>query len=649
MIGAIVGDVLGSYYEAASTKAKNFALFHELDRFTDDTVLTVAVARAILESTDDSDATGAAPTVGEYSRILRTVASRYPNAGYGGSFRRWLSDESMGPYNSWGNGSAMRSSPVGWAFGTEIEVLDQAKLTALPTHNHPEGVKGAQAVALAVFMALHGSTKKNIGATVQARFGYDLRRSVDDIRSIYEPDVSCQKSVPEAIVAFLDSANFEDAIRNAISFGGDADTQACIAGAIAEAFYGGVPQKLLTFVLPRLDDFLLEWALAFARRYSPASTTAALDREIDARLVSPGQTPRRKAPYTILMHADAWRRIEDYAAKLAGQHDAAGAHLRDQLVKLPVPKADAQWLTIALLNTKRPQIFAESEISGEGSDWTATELGILGDISVAVPVTIYDDGLHHGPSIHDRPFPGTLLFVPGALLRNGQGGTPADWSVTQGGRVDQDRYESLYEGRLLPLLRYASAAAVSRGNKAFVTIPGLGCGQFAGPFRGTLGVRLREALAAILARHAAALPGIRAVWFDPYSECENERRQIGHISYFVRPLTKNHPPQPQLCPPWSFQERGDDFSGCELFSMVAWDHVSWPGNDFYTGSRSTDDGVKAAASDSMFALTGVRGQYNADKNCYEPPEGFGSWEQVVLGNNLQIRAVDNVIVVDTTE
>lgn len=241
MIGAIVGDVLGS-------------------------VLTLAVARAILGA-----AGPAVPAPEDFGRHLRDFGGRYPRAGYGGSFLRWLQDASMGAYGSWGNGAAMRSSAVGWAYDDVDDVLLVAERTALPTHDHPEGVKGAQAVALAVFLARHGASREELRAELSRRFGYDLDRTVDEMRPGYQFEISCRRSVPEAIVAFLDSTDFEDAIRNAISLGGDADTQACIAGAVAEAFYGGVPESILAWVLPRLDGPQLRIAREFAGRYLAAT------------------------------------------------------------------------------------------------------------------------------------------------------------------------------------------------------------------------------------------------------------------------------------------------------------------------------------------------------------------------------------------
>jgi ADP-ribosylglycohydrolase len=244
MIGAIAGDIIGSVFEWCPTKRTDFSLFHLLSAYTDDTVLTMAVAEAILKD-------------GDYGRAIKSFARHHPGRGYGGRFMMWMLSPSTEPYNSFGNGSAMRVSPVGFAFDTEDNVLEEAKRSADVTHNHPEGVKGAQATALAIFMARKGRSKADIKREISGRFGYDLDRTLAEIRPAYKFDVTCQGSVPEAIIAFLESDSFEDAIRKAISLGGDADTQACITGGIAEAFYHDVPPEITESVRKRLpDDFL---------------------------------------------------------------------------------------------------------------------------------------------------------------------------------------------------------------------------------------------------------------------------------------------------------------------------------------------------------------------------------------------------------
>ena len=263
MIGAIAGDIVGSVYEHYQIKTKDFPLFHPRCEFTDDTVLTVAIADAILAGHS-------------YSQSVRQIGRRYPDAGYGGSFIRWLHSDDLRPYNSWGNGSAMRVSPVGFAFTTEDDVLREAARTAEISHNHPEGIKGAQATALAIFLARTGGAKEQIRSETKRRFGYDLDRSVASIRPAYSFDVSCQGTVPEAIIAFIDSDSYEDAIRNAISLGGDSDTLACITGGIAEAFYGGVPREIREKVQQYLTADLWDITDRFCQKYGMGESNKGL-------------------------------------------------------------------------------------------------------------------------------------------------------------------------------------------------------------------------------------------------------------------------------------------------------------------------------------------------------------------------------------
>jgi ADP-ribosylglycohydrolase len=248
LFGAVAGDVIGSVYERRAAPSRDFPLFSERSRFTDDTVLTAAIASAIVDARRESPA--AEP---DYHTAVLTFARKWPHAGYGGNFRRWIHSTNPAAYNSWGNGSAMRVSPVGFAFDDEASVLREAERSAAITHDHPEGIKAAQAVALGVLLARQRRSKDEIRATLTDRFAYDLDRTVESIRPTYHFEVSAQKSVPEAIVAFLDSTDFESAVRNAIWLGGDADTQACIAGALAEAYYGGVPAHIVTETGRRLD------------------------------------------------------------------------------------------------------------------------------------------------------------------------------------------------------------------------------------------------------------------------------------------------------------------------------------------------------------------------------------------------------------
>lgn len=245
MIGAIAGDIIGSVYEGAPIKTTDFQLFSLHSTFTDDTVLTVATADCIVNGKD-------------YARTYKEYGRRYPRAGYGGKFLRWLMSSGYEPYNSFGNGSAMRVSPVGFAFQTLEEVLSQARRSAEVTHNHPEGIKGAQAVAAAVFLAREEIPREEIKIYIQDNFNYTLQQHLNQIRPHYRFDSSCQGSVPQAITAFLESDNYEDAVRKAISIGGDSDTIACIAGGIAQAYYKEIPLFIVEKVKEVLPPDLLE-------------------------------------------------------------------------------------------------------------------------------------------------------------------------------------------------------------------------------------------------------------------------------------------------------------------------------------------------------------------------------------------------------
>ncbi len=302
MYGAILGDIIGSSYEFRPCKRKDFLLFTEASRYTDDTVMTLAVARAFLDllaEGRDADQAGArlggggelegGPSLGLASqegptcrpklpspdrvqealtRRMREYGLRHLDAGYGGGFSRWLQDPEAGPYHSFGNGSAMRVSSVAWLFD-DIDLVSQAaRLSAAVTHNHPEGVKGAEAVASCIFLARQGVSKAGIKHYVTEAFDYDLDRTLAEIRPGYSFDVTCQGSVPEAILAFLEGRDFEDCIRNAISLGGDADTQAAIAGSIAEAYYG-LPEVLVKHIQTYLPEDLLEVAADFQTQKLP--------------------------------------------------------------------------------------------------------------------------------------------------------------------------------------------------------------------------------------------------------------------------------------------------------------------------------------------------------------------------------------------
>ena len=253
MIGCITGDIVGSIYEHRTIKTKEFPLFGKGCTFTDDTVCTVAIADALVEG-------------GDFATSLRTWCRRYPEAGYGGMFGRWILADDLPAYGSYGNGSAMRVGPVAYVGRDEKEVLDLAAASSAVTHDHPQAVAGAQAVALAMWLARQGAGRKVIRDTITARFGYDLSSTVADIRQGYGYDISSAGTVPPAIVCALRARDFEDAVRNAVSLGGDADTLACIAGGIAEILHG-VPADIARTTLTYLDRDLTGTAEKFCRRY----------------------------------------------------------------------------------------------------------------------------------------------------------------------------------------------------------------------------------------------------------------------------------------------------------------------------------------------------------------------------------------------
>lgn len=255
MLGAIAGDIIGSVYEHRPIKTTDFPLFQSKSRFTDDTVLTVAVADAIVKKND-------------YQSALKTYGQAYPDAGFGMLFFNWLFSADSRPYNSFGNGSAMRVSPVGFAFETREAVLAEAEKCAAVTHNHPDGIAGAQAVALAVWMARQDAAKDDIKREIETQFGYDLSRRLDAIRPGYQFDVTCQGSVPEALIAFYESENLEDAIRKAISLGGDSDTLGCITGGIAQAYYKKIPEDIINKVYARLPEPFVPVIENFNRRFN---------------------------------------------------------------------------------------------------------------------------------------------------------------------------------------------------------------------------------------------------------------------------------------------------------------------------------------------------------------------------------------------
>ena len=262
MIGAIIGDTIGSIYEHHNIKTMDFPLFTGKSRPTDDSVLTIAVSKALMDTMGQDEDSVYTALVAEMQYFGRL----YPNAGYGGTFKRWIFSENPKPYGSYGNGSAMRVSSVGWMYPTLEETRCIARLTSVTTHNHREGVKGAECVASAVFLARTGAKKADIKRYIEEEFDYNLDLPLDAIRESYGFDVTCQGSVPQAIRAFLEGYSFENAVRLAVSIGGDSDTIACITGGIADAMYG-VPEELQKAVLSRLPEPLLAQVKRFHTEY----------------------------------------------------------------------------------------------------------------------------------------------------------------------------------------------------------------------------------------------------------------------------------------------------------------------------------------------------------------------------------------------
>lgn len=257
IIGAIAGDIIGSVFENNRIKTKDFDLFTRKSQFTDDTVMTLAISKWLCADKDSKDV---------LIRNLKYFGNLYPNAGYGGRFMKWLAQDSPQPYGSWGNGSAMRVSPCAWVADSLEEAQDLARTSAIVTHDHPEGVKGALATSDAIYLARVGASKDEIRDHIEVRYDYDLSFTVDDIRPEYSFEISCQKSVPESIVCFLDAKDFEDTIRNAVSLGGDADTMAAIAGSIASAYWD-VSKNIAYNSIYRLDYTLLNVFIDFEEKF----------------------------------------------------------------------------------------------------------------------------------------------------------------------------------------------------------------------------------------------------------------------------------------------------------------------------------------------------------------------------------------------
>ena len=254
MLGAIIGDIVGSIYEFDNIKTKNFELFDRECFFTDDTVMSVAVAEALLDTQPDDREN---VIKNKLTESMKKWGREYPHAGYGGHFSYWLTTDDIQPYNSYGNGSAMRVAAAGWLYDDMFTTRNMARLTSAVTHNHPEGIKGAEATAAAIFLARNGASKQEIREYIEKEFSYDLNFTCDEIRPTYYFNETCMNTVPQAIVAFLDGESFEDVIRTGVSIGGDTDTLCAIAGSVAEAYYG-IPEDIGETAKSFLTEDLLE-------------------------------------------------------------------------------------------------------------------------------------------------------------------------------------------------------------------------------------------------------------------------------------------------------------------------------------------------------------------------------------------------------
>ena len=382
--------------------------------------------------------------------------------------------------------------------------------------------------------------------------------------------------------------------------------------------------------------------------------------------------------YQFLISEETAKKVSEYKSQLENSSAKAGKFLKDVVEKGISDKkfadhvkgiSDEEFLEL-LIQTKRPKFFAESAIEGNGSDWNTSELSILGDVNCSVPVTIYDNGVWRGKGIktHDKPFEGELLFVPGTLLKSKNNNSPDYSEIIENGKVNRDKFYSLYERRLLPSLIHASNSAGAAG--AVVTIPGMGCGAFAGKFSGQLEPIFKETLLKIIKEHGEKFKNIKEIHFDPnvpnFTSLDGTE-EIEGIK-LVTKTGKYGAENSQLKKP---EEYNPAYKGCKFFSIVAWDHVSWAGNDFYEeNTRHTDDGVKAAATNTCAVMTGIEGKYDRfeEKIIYNTPYGdtkertevhygyrphvkdpiknrekrYKDWNEVIKERNIQLRAKGNV-------
>lgn len=351
--------------------------------------------------------------------------------------------------------------------------------------------------------------------------------------------------------------------------------------------------------------------------------------------------------YRWIVHKDFSKKLNAWKRKLVSGELGFGKKVSQNLRAQSLRDLSLKDLFEALVNSREPTKYAESEVVGNGSDWTQDELSLMGDMTFACEVEVFDDGKHVSPEVYKKPFTGLLLFMSGALLRNDYGNPiPDEIECVLYGELLPENFEVLIGRRLRPLLKYANRHAKERQTKTVVTIPGVGCGQFAGSVGITHDIAkyLDAAIVRILREEGESLNHIACVRFDPYLNLRDSERKIHGIDYRVRPFLKSMFPRPQLSEIRRLEEEKGEFDKCILSSVVAWDPVSWPGNDFYSGNRSTDDGVKGAATSLMLETTGLKGAYNARLNGYYPEKDEEStWFSLIRKNNIKLLTRNHIL------
>ncbi|KTC76978.1 hypothetical protein [Legionella brunensis] len=360
--------------------------------------------------------------------------------------------------------------------------------------------------------------------------------------------------------------------------------------------------------------------------------TETLSTLVDTSMEEKKEEKKTSQTYRFLLSDISFKKLQQYKLDLLEGKADAGAYLKKKLVDKNLKEMSDEAFIECLVQTKLPTIFAESTpFSGE-ENWSSTEIALLGDISCSIPTTIYDNGAWSFPKIYEPPFAATLIYVPGALLRAVGEAKPDLDEVTKKGKLDPEAFYRLYERRILPGLLAANENAKITGKKLLVTLPGIGCGQFAGKYGSEIHAQFQTVIERLLTEHGKELSQIQAVWYDNYNK-EESTKSINDIDLLVRPLTKGG--KPQLCRP---EEYGVAYKDCDLVSLVAWDHVSYPGNDYWGGARATDDGVKAAATNTMEVLTGLNGHYDKKRSgfVYSAAPSM-TWGQVAKSNQYHLQ------------